>query len=725
MSSNKPTADQLFNEARKLPQSKIDVYLTETCGNDLALLEQVRSMFVHEFDGTETLNPPDASPLKRVDFQLGEYIDKYKIHSVLGEGGMGIVYLAEQNKPVRRKVAIKVIKAGMDTKQVIARFEAERQALVIMNHPGIAQVYEAGSTKEGRPYFVLEYVKGMPITEACDEYKLNTKQRLELMAKVCDAVQHAHMKGIIHRDLKPGNILVSLGDDDSLVPKIIDFGVAKATGQQLTDMTLITQVGHFIGTPAYMSPEQADLNATDIDTRTDVYALGVILYELLTGVPPFDPRALRNAGLERMREIIRKELPPRPSTQLSSINAADAQNIAEARQTQIDALTGVLRKELEWIPLKALKKQRNERYNSSQNMGDDIRRYLSGEALKAGPDSSIYKLTKAIKRNKGKTFSIAGILLSLISGLSIALLGWAEADRQTKVSNQLLTLLTEESQDTLNPSLDSIKTIYDERIIKLQEFESDLTNSPVLAHVLGLTFQHLGRWHKNNPYTSEQEYAQALKYYSQAESIAVSLSEYPQDIAYAHMRIADLHKKYKKYPEALQNYLLAVSELEIDKKVANQPLVNKIQSNLFDVYLKLGELEKALPIASSQLEIARKQMFEDPTNLSTQRTLANRLQRSASVHSKIDKIEMAIVFQEEAIALRDYRFEYVKDLAWANYFLGEYFVNTGRESEGTTFLEVGLNTLQTYDAEHPGISEVEKQLSDYSAAHSQWINYLN
>ncbi|MBT6283461.1 MAG: serine/threonine protein kinase, partial [Phycisphaerae bacterium] len=309
-------ARELFNAARNLPSAEREPFLDKECGEDDALRVEVEALLKHhDFTSANTEDSGDAGGFT-VDYEPGDMIGKFKIIGVLGEGGMGIVYLAEQSKPVRRRVALKVIKAGMDTKQVIARFEAERQALAIMNHPGIAQVYEAGATEEGRPYFVLEFVKGMPITDACDEHKQNTEQRLELLAKVCDAVQHAHTKGIIHRDLKPSNILVSLGEDDILEPKIIDFGVAKATNQQLTDKTLVTQVGRFIGTPAYMSPEQADLKAIDIDTRTDIYALGVVTYEVLSGFPPFDPQILRDAGLEKMREIIRTQSPPKPSTQL-------------------------------------------------------------------------------------------------------------------------------------------------------------------------------------------------------------------------------------------------------------------------------------------------------------------------------------------------------------------------------------------------------------------------
>ena len=366
----------------------------------------------------------------------GDTIGSFKIIQMLGEGGFGIVYLAEQTEPVTRRVALKVIKPGMDTKAVIARFEAERQALAMMDFPGIAKVFEAGSTPEGRPYFAMEYVKGEPITAYCDRHKLDTRSRLTLFAGVCDAIQHAHQKGVIHRDIKPGNILVTIDSRDEPCPKVIDFGIAKATSQSLTQKTVFTAQGELIGTPEYMSPEQAEMSPGDIDTRTDVYALGVVLYELLSGQLPFDAEMLRKAGYAEIQRIIREEDPPKPSTKLTTEVGGRTSRIAELRQTKIVDLQQTLRKELEWIPLKALRKEREERYGSAEALAVDVRRYLSGAPLMAGPVSVRYRLRKALARNKGPAIAILLLISTLMLGVIGTSLFAYRAAEQAKLADQ-------------------------------------------------------------------------------------------------------------------------------------------------------------------------------------------------------------------------------------------------------------------------------------------------
>jgi len=346
----------------------------------------------------------------------GGRIGRYKLLRVLGEGGMGMVYLAEQEGQIRRKVALKVIKPGMDSKRVIARFENERQALALLDHPNIAQVYDAGTTKGGRPYFVMEHVKGSPITDYCDRHKLSIEDRLALFQQICHAVHHAHQKGIIHRDIKPSNILVST-EGDSAVPKIIDFGVAKAVATPLTERTLFTEDTQLLGTPEYMSPEQADLGGEDIDTRSDIYSLGVLLYVLLAGILPYDSQTFRQGGVEHIRKIIRETDPKTPSTRLTKLGE-QAAKLAESRRTELAALAKCLHRELEWIPLKAMRKDRSERYRSAIELADDIGNYLSGAPLIAGPPSTVYKLRKFVRRNGVLSAAVLAVAVTLLLGLT-------------------------------------------------------------------------------------------------------------------------------------------------------------------------------------------------------------------------------------------------------------------------------------------------------------------
>ena len=345
---------------------------------------------------------------------VGTLIGPYRLLSTLGEGGMGVVYLAEQEHPLRRRLAVKVIKLGMDTRRVVARFEAERQTLALMEHPHIATVFDAGATTDGRPYFAMEYVPGQPITEYCDREQLSIRARLELFTQVCDAIQHAHQKGVIHRDLKPGNVLVA-DVDGRRVPKVIDFGIAKATNQHASEQTQFTEHGLLIGTPEYMSPEQTELTA-DVDTRTDIYSLGVLLYELLVGAVPFDRLRLRRPGFSEIQRIIREEEPLRPSTHLSS-QGVSAQDVARRRQTDVHALSRALRGDLDWIAMKALEKDRGRRYASASEFGADIARFQDNEPVAARPPSVSYRVLKFVRRHRWPVFATIAFLVSVLGGL--------------------------------------------------------------------------------------------------------------------------------------------------------------------------------------------------------------------------------------------------------------------------------------------------------------------
>ncbi len=366
----------------------------------------------------------------------GTVIGRYKLLEQIGEGGFGVVYVAEQQEPVRRPVALKIIKLGMDTRQVVARFEAERQALALMDHPNIAKVFDAGATDGGRPFFVMELVKGIPITKYCDQEKLGTSDRLKLFIAVCQAIQHAHQKGIIHRDIKPSNILVAL-QEGRPVPKVIDFGIAKATQQRLTEKTLHTLLQQFIGTPAYMSPEQAEMSGLDIDTRSDIYSLGVLLYELLVSKTPFDSKELLAAGLDEIRRTIREKEPPRPSTrltqELSAVAASrsrfgigtdsageDGGALPGRRYEELRALIHLLRGDLDWIVMKCLEKDRTRRYETANGLARDIERHLNNEPVVARPPSTAYRLQKAWRRNKLALTAAAVMAMSLVVGIGVS-----------------------------------------------------------------------------------------------------------------------------------------------------------------------------------------------------------------------------------------------------------------------------------------------------------------
>ena len=360
------------------------------------------------------------------DSQDSVIAGRYTLVRVIGEGGMGSVYLATQSEPIKRDVALKLIKSGADSKAVLARFEAERQALAMMDHPGIARVYDGGTTDAGQPFFVMELVNGVPLTDYCDEQRLDVQARLELFVLVCQAVQHAHQKGVIHRDLKPGNVLVTEVDGRP-TPKVIDFGVAKAIEQKLTDQTLV-EVGAIVGTPAYMSPEQADPAGEGIDTRTDVYALGVMLYELLVGAPPLEPKQFRQAAILEMLRMVREVDPPRPSTKLTASDAAP--DIAARRAIEPLKLTRLLRGELDCVVMKALEKDRDRRYESASAFGRDLQRYLDDEVVEARPPSAVYRWRKFVGRNKGVVAAASAVMIALVVAAIGAAYGLVESERK-------------------------------------------------------------------------------------------------------------------------------------------------------------------------------------------------------------------------------------------------------------------------------------------------------
>jgi serine/threonine protein kinase/tetratricopeptide (TPR) repeat protein len=518
----------LLQDSLKLPTGERGDFLRNACADSVELRTEVEKLLravegVEDVFAAPTLPPSMAEAATAAEptppgpqaavlggGSVGAAIGPYTLLSVLGEGGFGVVFLAERRKPMVQRVALKVIKPGMDSARVVARFEQERQVLAMMDHPNIARVLDAGATPPpaSRPYFVMEYVKGEPITRYCDRQRLSIRQRLELFISVCEAVQHAHNRGVIHRDLKPSNVLVSVVDD-KVIPKVIDFGVAKAINHAAAAGEVFTREGVLVGTPEYMSPEQAEMGPSDIDTRTDVFSLGVMLYELLTGSLPLEGETLRRAGLAEIQRLIRETVRPRPSTKLSQLverESGTADSVAESRHTRIEDLSRELRRELDWIPLKALRTDRTERYRSPIELADDLRNYLAGRAIIARPPSALYTARKFVRRHRAAVVTAGLVLVAIVAGGAIAAWKWrdevearrlevlarTEALRQRDAADSLLEFVNTSvvgaagGEGTATPIPVPVGTLDRARDDYLSRFAGD----PETLRRLGSTFGH-------------------------------------------------------------------------------------------------------------------------------------------------------------------------------------------------------------------------------------------
>ncbi len=573
----------------------------------------------------EERRPPDELESTRTGEPLNldpaVLVGHYRIVQKLGEGGMGEVYEAQQEKPVRRRVALKLIKLGMDSKQVLARFESERQALALMNHPCVAKVFDAGTTEQGRPFFAMEYVKGEPITTYCDRHRLRTRERIELFIQVCEGVQHAHQKGIIHRDLKPSNVLVTI-QDDRPVPKIIDFGVAKATEQRLTEKTVFTHMGVLIGTPEYMSPEQAEMTGLDVDTRTDVYSLGVMLYELLVGALPFDSKELRSAGYEGLIERIRETEPPKPSRRLDSLGELSSQS-AKRRRVDPTTLQRQLRGDLDWITMRAMEKDRTRRYGSPAELAADIVRHLNNEPVLAGPPSTAYRMKKFVRRHTfGVVASAAGLVVLIAFALTMAILAGriaAERDRANReaeakgqVSDFLVGLFEVSDPDKARGDSITARQLLDSGARKI---EATLDDQPgmraELMSTMGEVYQKLGIYGQ-----AERLLVDAL------ETASDSLGDDHLETALTRSKLAVLYSEQGRYSEA-EPLFRRVLEVRQRRLGDSHPDSLEALHHLAVVTMRQGRLDEAEPLFIRTLEARRRALGDDdPDTLLSRNNLA-------------------------------------------------------------------------------------------------------
>jgi eukaryotic-like serine/threonine-protein kinase len=732
-------AKAIFLAALDVPEGERERFIARQCGEDVQLRSAVEQMVRDDREAERTrflLEPPDAfrqvleseettdaSP-RDVAREQGDFdrrhshprqIGPYRILEAIGEGGMGVVYLAQQDHPVRRKVAIKIIKLGMDTREVIGRFESERQALAMMNHTNIAKVFDAGATEQGRPYFVMEYVAGVPLTDYCDRHGLGTRERLQLFVPVCQAIQHAHQKGIIHRDVKPPNILVTL-EDGKPVPKVIDFGVAKATNQTLSERTVFTEQGRLIGTPEYMSPEQAEMTGLDVDTTTDVYSLGVVLYELLVGSLPFEPNTLRKAGLDGMHRIIREMEPPTPSSRISTLGNK-MREIAHNRHAEPVTLLKEVRGELDWITMRAIEKDRTRRYASASELASDILRYLQGDAVAAGPPSASYRLRKVLRRNRLLVGSLGAVFAALAFGMITSTALYFRAERARDREEQQARKATQITQ-FLQHMLSSVDPARQGRDVTVREVldeaartvQTDLASQPeVQASVqgtIGRTYMALGLYD-----LAEPQLRSAL---TTSQTV---LGEVHPEVASSLSDLAALMREKGDYRAA---ELLLRDALEMDRKVlgSRDPAVATGLNDLALVYKDQGRYAQAESTCREALSLRRELLGDNHAEVAaTLNNLASVLQAAGKYPEAETYLRQALATQNAVLGPNH------PDVAVSLNNLGAILQAQGKYDEAAGPLREALALeKKLYGDQHPSVPNTISNLalvSDYQGRHAQ------
>jgi eukaryotic-like serine/threonine-protein kinase len=733
---------ELFVAALDLPDAAArQALLDRECVNDSDLRQRLDVLLGAHHDPASVLNrplaevapvdpgatgvdssglPPIADAPSAAESVGTRIAGRYKLLEEIGEGGMGTVWMAQQQEPVKRLVAVKLIKAGMDSRQVIARFEAERQALALMDHAHIARVLDAGTTGAGRPYFVMDLVKGVPITRYCDEHHLTLRQRLELFLPVCQAVQHAHQKGIIHRDLKPSNVLVALYDGRP-VPKVIDFGVAKAAGQSLTDKTLVTGFGSIVGTLEYMSPEQAEINQLDIDTRSDIYSLGVLLYELLTGSPPFSRKELEKAGMLEMLRVIREQEPSKPSTKLST--AEGLPTLAANRGTEPAKLTKLVRGELDWIVMKALEKDRTRRYETANGFAQDVQRYLADEPVLACPPSVGYRLRKFVRRNKGPVIAAGVILLSLVAGIigTSAGLIWAVRERDDKAKALIAETQAKETEIKQREAKEKA-LVAETKARAAEKHARDLALAALRDMTDVIVENDLARGTQLTEENKEflRKIIQHFEGFAavtadDAESRAIR-AEGSGQVGIMRYRLGELKQAETAYADALALEKQLAADFPTRPEFRKQ--LGRCHSNLGLLFSETGRLIEAEAAYGEAVAIQKQLAADFPTQPEFRHGLAMSYNNLGILLNTTGRQEEAETAWGEALALRkqlaaDFpaRPEFRRKLAGSHHNLGNLLMTTGRLKPAETAYADALALRKQLAADFPARPEFRQELA--------------